>query len=127
MVKRHEVVDRRRTHARALRRIHPIREVKDVELAEQSLRGRVTEPTPCRAHRVGEGQRPRAHLHIDPAERSANPARAFDARRRERDDLVLARGGFRDARERAPHVVPDPEERMAQRTDVERDPHRRGL
>ena len=45
MVKRHEVVDRRRTHARALGRVHPIREVKDVELAEQSLRHRV-----ARAH-----------------------------------------------------------------------------
>ena len=31
MVKRHEVVDRRRAHARALRRVHPVREVEDVE------------------------------------------------------------------------------------------------
>ena len=49
MVKRHEVVDRRRAHTRALGRVHPVREVENVELAEQSLRGRVTQAhsMPC--------------------------------------------------------------------------------
>ena len=56
---------------------------------------------------------------------ATDPARAADARRRERDDLVPPAGGLGEPAERALHVVPDPEERMDQRADVERDPHLR--
>jgi hypothetical protein len=50
-------------------------------------------------------------------------ARAADARRREGDDLVLAAARLGEAAERALDVVPDPEQRMAQRAHVEGDPH----
>ena len=43
---RHEVVHRRRPHAAALRRIHPVGEVEDVERAEQALERRLPEPAP---------------------------------------------------------------------------------
>ena len=76
---------------------------------------------------MGEGEGPGAQLDVDPGERGADPVRAADARRREGDDLVRSARDLDEAAERALHVVPDPEERMAQRADVERDPHRAGL
>ena len=53
-------------------------------------------------------------------------SRPADARRRERDDLVSAVRRLDETAERALDVVPDPEQRMAERADVERDPHRAG-
>ena len=127
MMERHEVVDRRRAHARALRRVHPVREVQRVERAEEPLGGRAPEPAPGGAHRVRERQRPGPDLDVDSRERRADPLRAADARRREGDDLVPSGGCLGEAGERALDVVPDPEQRMRKRADVERDPHRVGL
>ena len=91
MMERHEVVDRRRADTRALRRVHPVREVQRVERAEEPLGSRTPEPAPGSAHRMREGQRPGSDLDVDPLERRADPLGAADARRREGDDLVPSR------------------------------------
>ncbi len=127
VMKGHEVVDRGRAHPGALRRVHPVGEVQGVEGAEEPLRRGKAEPAPGRANGMGERKRPRAELDVDPGEGGADPLRATDARRCERDDLVLAARGVDEPAERALHVVPDAEERVAQRAHVECDPHRAGL
>ena len=110
MVERHEVVDRRRTHAGALRRVHPVREVQRVERAEEALRGGTAEPAPGRADRV----RGRAAARCAARRRSpSSAARIRSGPRR----LVGANAtiscspcrGLGEPGERAPDVVPDPE------------------
>ena len=118
-------MDRGRPHPAALRRIHPVREVEDVEFSEEAFGGGVAKTAPRRPDRVGEGEGPRPQLDVDTRERLADPARAADARGREGDDLVPPRRRLGETAERALDVVPDPEQRMAQRADVERDPHLR--
>ena len=49
-----------------------------------------------------------------------------EAGRRERHDLVLSGGGLDETAERAADVVADPERRVRERRDVERDPHDAG-
>ncbi len=71
------------------------------------------------------GQRPRAQLDVEPGERLPDARRAAQARRRERDELVLAAGGLAHAGERAADVVADARRRMRERADVEGDSHGR--
>jgi hypothetical protein len=56
MVQRDEVVDHRRPDACALRRVHPVAEVQDIEAAHETLCHRTAQPAPRRADRVGRGQ-----------------------------------------------------------------------
>jgi hypothetical protein len=101
--------------------------VEGVELAEEPLDGRAAEPAPRGPDGMGRRQPPGPELDVDRGECRPDPLRAADARGRERDDLVLARGGLDQPAERALHVVPDAEQVVAQRADVERDPHDVGL
>ena len=92
MVERHEVVEHRRAHAAALRRVHPLAEDERVEPAREPLDGRAARrgSTPCGARaRRAAGRAARARR--DPVERRADRGRAAQARRRERDELVPAR------------------------------------
>ena len=123
MMERHEVVDRGGTDPRALRWVHPVREVQCVERAEEALRCGPPEPAPTGARAMRERQRPRSDLDVDVRECRPDPLRAADARRREGDDLVPSGRCLGESRERAPNVVPDAEQRMRQRAYVERDPH----
>ena len=120
-------MDRRRPHAGTLWWVHPVGEVQGVEGPEEPLGRGTAEPAPSRARGMGERKRPRTQLDVDPGEGGADPLRPADARRRERDDLVLGARGGDEPTERALHVVPDAEERVAQRAHVECDPHRAGL
>jgi len=120
-----EVVDRRRANPGPLWGIHPVREVKDVEAAEQPLCRRMAGHAPGGADRVRGRQRPGSHLHVESRKGLADPARAPQARRRERDDLVRSGAGLDHPAEGASDVVPDPGGRVGERADVEGDPHGR--
>jgi hypothetical protein len=52
-MKRHEVVDRGCPHATSLRRVHPVREMEDVEPADEPLEGKPARPAPGDAKGVG--------------------------------------------------------------------------
>ena len=52
-VKRHEIVDRRCPYARALRRVHPVGEVEDVERAHHALERETTRLAPGDPPRLG--------------------------------------------------------------------------
>src|SRR5581483_1982241 len=119
---RDEVVDRRRADAAALGREHPVGEVEDVDGAEEALDGRTREEAPALPPEVREREEAEAQLDRDSLERPRDRAEALRARRSERDELVVAGGGFGEAAQRAADVVPDPGARVRQRRDVERDP-----
>src|SRR5439155_15480258 len=78
---------------------------------------------PERAQRMGGRKRPQPHLDVDAGEGASNALRAFEARRSEGDDLVRPARDLDEPLERAPDVVADPEQRMAQGADVVRDSH----
>ncbi len=122
---RHEVVDRRRAHAGPLGGKHPVREVENVERAEEPLRRRMAGHAPGGTQRVRRGQRPGAHLDLDPCERFPDAMGPAEARRREGDDLVFSPGSLEHPSERPADVVADTCRRMGERTDVESDPHGR--
>ncbi len=92
----------------------------------EPLRRGVSRTTPARANRVRERQAPGTQLDVDPGERGPNPVAAPNARRSERDDLVLSSSSLGQPAERAVDVVADPVKRVRQRADVEDDPHSRG-
>ena len=123
MVERDEVVDRRRPHARPLRREHPVAEVEDVHVAEEALGRRAAERAPRSPERVREREPPGPELDVDALEGRADSIGPVEARRGERDDLVLGARDLDEAAERAADEVPDPEQRVRERGDVERDPH----
>ena len=79
-VERHEVVDRRRAEPGALRRVHPVGEVEDVERAEPALGRRPAEPRPRRAPAVRAGKRLQAQLERNAGERLRDRARGPAAR-----------------------------------------------
>ena len=101
MVERNEIVDHRRAHAAPLRRIPPVAEVEDVELADHALDDRSAEPAPGGAQRVrGRHDRQRA-LDVDPrrararsrASRAGSRARTRRPRaRRPRRGRAASRG-----------------------------------
>src|SRR5919198_312680 len=91
-MKRHEVVDRRRAHAGPLGRIHPVREVEDVEPAQEPLERQATELAPGHPEGVSGRQRHELLLDVDRFERLPHPRRPAQPRWRERDDLVVSRG-----------------------------------
>jgi hypothetical protein len=126
MTQGHEIVDRGRADAGMLRRIHPVAEVEDVEAPEEALGGGSGRHAPPGPQRVRERQPDRSQLDLEPRERRADPFGAPDARRRERDDLVLASGRLHEAAEGPSDVVADPEQRVGQRADVEDDSHGAG-
>ena len=113
---RDEVVDRRRADSRALRWIHPVREVEDVERADDALDG---------AGRLGS--RPSASLGggHDRRRSTASLQAPFDG--------LLPAGAHRPeatqrsrrwrARQAAHEVVPDPCSRPGERGHVDDDPH----
>jgi hypothetical protein len=101
--------------------------VKGVDVAEQPLDGRVAESAPRGPDGVRRRQPPGTEFDADAVECRPNPLRPAHARRREGDDLVLASRGLDEPAERALHVVPDAEQLVTQRADVERDPHDVGL
>jgi hypothetical protein len=70
-----------------------------------------------------ERQPPGPKLDVDVPQCRPNPLRPLEARRRERDDLVLVTGSLDQAAQGPADVVADPERRMGQRRDVEGDPH----
>jgi hypothetical protein len=126
VTQRNEIVNGRRADAASLWWVHPVAEVEHVEHAEQPLRGGSSSDAPARAQRVREGEPDRPELDVETGERGADPLRPFDARRRERDDLVLPGGSLGQAAQRPPDVVPDPEQRVRERRHVEDDPHEAG-
>ena len=122
---RHEVVHRRRPHAAALRRVHPVGVVEDVEGAEEPLRRRPAGPAPGLSPGVREGQEAEPRLDRDAGERCRDRLQALRARRREGDDLVLVAGRLREPCQRAAQVAADPEQGVRERRDVEDDPQGR--
>ena len=84
---RHEVVDRRRAHAAALRRVHPVGEVEDVERAERRARA-AGRPSRLQASRQrwANGSGDERSSTSRPSSASWIVASARGARRRERDD-----------------------------------------
>ena len=119
--KRDEVVDRRRPDARSLRRVHPVREVKDVEAADPALGRRPLQTRPSRPPRVGERERRQPPLDVDPVERLLHAALAAHGDRCEGDDLGAS---LDQAAQAAEHVVGHARTRMRERGHVEGDSHR---
>jgi hypothetical protein len=107
-VQRHEVVDRRRADAAALRWIHPVGEVQHVDLAEKALDAGPPQAAPTLAPEMGEGEKLQRDLDADPIEGGGDGLLALRARGRERDDLVLAGGSFGKAGERSAQIRADP-------------------
>ncbi len=99
---RNEVVDRRCPDAGALRRIHPVREVEDVEAAEPSLGRRPLQTRPARPPRMGERECQQAPLDVDACERFLDDSLAAHGDRREDHDLGASSTRPRRRRE---HVV----------------------
>ncbi len=74
----HEIVDRRRAHTGALRRVHPVGEVQHVEAADEALGGRPAEhATSAVRQRVRAGQRDEPQLDVEPVERLAGSRAAL--------------------------------------------------
>ena len=88
-----------------------------------SARAPAAEPAPGVAPALREGQRHEPELDVEPVERTRDRLAPARARRRERDDLVLARARLDEPGERAADVVADARPRMRERADVEHDPH----
>src|ERR687887_1743953 len=125
-MKRHEVVDRRRAHAGPLGRIHPVREVEDVEPAEEPLERQATELAPGHPDGVSDRERHELLVDVDRFERLPYPRRSAQPRRRERDDLVLS-GRRREPADHSQQVIPDPRSRQRERADVDDDSQRQPL
>ena len=120
-VDRNEVVDHCRAHARTLCRIHPVAEVEDVEVADDTLGGKAAGTTPGRSERVRRGNQRQLPLDVDSVEGGLDGAPPSHARGREGNDVVPAR--LRDPDERAANVVADSGAGVRQRGDVDDDPH----
>src|ERR671934_1322780 len=125
-MKRHEVVDRRRAHAGPLGRIHPVREVEDVEPAEEPLERQATELAPGHPDGVSDRERHELLVDVDRFERLPYPRRSAQPRRRERDDLVLS-GRRREPVDHSQQIIPDPRSRQRERADVDDDSQRQPL
>jgi hypothetical protein len=116
-------VHHRRADAGALRRDPPVPELENVHRPEQPLDRRTAETAPGCPDGVGGGHRPETQIvERDSVEGSADPARPFEARRREADELVAAGSDLGQPGERAPDVVPNAGPRVGERADVDRDP-----
>ena len=121
---RDEVVDDRRAHAAALARVHPVREVEDVERAGEALDGRDACTAPERAPEVRRGgKRDETALDRDAVERLLEPLPREHADRREGDDLVLGARCLGQPAQRAAQVVADPGARVGERRCVDDDAH----
>ena len=108
-----------------LRRIHPVREVEDVEPADEPLDRGPAAATPRRPQRVRDERGP--HLDVEPGQCLLDPLPPAPSRGPEGDQLVLAAGRFREPCDHAADVVPNPGEGAGKRTDVDDDAHPRGL
>jgi hypothetical protein len=97
--------------------------VEDVDRPEEPLDRRMAGAAPRLAPVVRERQEPQLQRHGQPAHELRDAAQALRARRRERDDLVTARGDLREPAQRLADVVADPGRLVRERADVERDPH----
>ena len=120
---RPEVVDHRCAQTGTLGRHHPVGEVHDVEVAEELLRGRTPEGTPCAPGRVRERDGEEALLDRQAVERLVEQAAPADARGTERDDLAFRARRLEHALQRSQDVVADARSRMRERRDVVGDPH----
>ena len=123
ILQRPEVVDHRCAHPGALRRIHPVRELENVEATDEPLGRRPSEPAPGPARRVRErdGEKPLFRRHA--VQRALEQRAAADADRTERDQIALARRGLGDPAQRAEDVVADARPRMREGRHVVGDPH----
>ncbi len=121
---RDQVVDDRRAQPSALARVHPVREVEDVEAAGEALDGGVARPAPEHAPDVRRGrERDEASLDGDVGESLLEPLPREHAHCGEGDDLVLCPGRLGQPAERAPQVVADPGTRVRERRCVDDDAH----
>ena len=120
-MERHEVVDHRRADTAALRRIHPVAEVEDVEGADDVLERRPAEPRPRGAQRMRGRHDRQAPLRSHAVERALDHPPAGPRHRREGDDVV--RASLCQAEQRSADVVADARPRMGQRRDVDDDLH----
>jgi hypothetical protein len=123
---RDEVVDRRRAQAGALRGVHPVREVEDVERAEKPLDGQPSESAPCGAPGVGTGQQRQAQLDGQPIERGANQLTSPRPRRPEPNQLVPVLARLGEPSQHPAEVVTDSRSRTAKRRDVDNNSHKKG-
>ena len=121
-MERPEVVDHRRPDALPLRRTHPVREVKDVEAADEALGDRMPDRPPRAPRGMGERHRDDAALDVEPGERLVEQLPPANADRTERNEFV-ATGVLDHASEGAEDVVADPRSRMREGRDVVSDPH----
>ena len=120
---RPEVVDHRRADAGTLRRIHPVREMEDVEAADEPFGGRPPEPAPRPPGRVRERHGHEAPVGRDAVQRLLEQRPPADADRSERDELVRAGRRVRHSAQGAEHVVADARPRVREGRDVVGDPH----
>ena len=121
MMQRHEVVHHRRAQPAPLRRVPPVAEVEDVELADDALDRRPPEPAPERPERVRSRHDGQHAVEIHTGEGALDLAPAAYARRREGDDIVAAR--LDEAEQGAADVVADAGSRVRERRDVDDDSH----
>ena len=122
-VQRHEVVHHRRAHTGALRRVHPITEMENVEAPEHALRRRPAGATPDRAQRVRRRDDRQSPVDIDAGERGGDLAASAAAHRRERKQVVLTCGRRREAEHRSADVVADARPLVRQGRDVDDNSH----
>ena len=121
-VERDEVVDHRRADAAALRRIHPVAEVEDVEGADDAsppAARRARDQAVRSACAAGTtGRRRSAATPSSDASIVRRPARDAGAKA-----TTSCRAGLREPEQRSADVVADARPRMRQGRDVDDDPH----
>ena len=121
-MQRPEVVDHGRADSTALRRLHPVCELQDVEVADEPLGCGTAECRPRAPDYMTEGNRDRLALEREIAECTLEGCTAADAHRTEGDELVVS-VHRKHSFQRAEDVVADARSRMRERRDVVGDPH----
>ena len=126
VVQRREVVDGRRPQPAALRRVHPVREVEDVELPQRAARPSGSRAgsrrfSTCATRRPDDDD---ALLDGQVRDRFPDTRRArVGRRRRTRRARAVPPAASAVPREHPEQVVADPGPRLAQRRDVDDDAH----